>query len=92
MPNLNIGLPSIWFHDDEMLGSRVRLLSDQDVGFGQRLMRGECFVVAGIRPGSPRDRVFLLTNGRAKQIPVSGACCELILSWPARREGQGHGR
>ena len=46
-----IGLPSKYFADDEVLGSRVRLLTDQDVGDGHRLMKGECFVVASIRAG-----------------------------------------
>lgn len=96
------GLPAKWFSDEELLGCRVRLVTDQDLGHGYRLHRGERFVVVATArkletrgSGLVSERFLCLTNHRAKAVPVRGVACELLFDWPASMEGKktdGNGR
>jgi hypothetical protein len=89
-----IGLPATYFSDEELRGSRVRLLSDQELGSGYSLMRGERFVVAGIAIKTEsygkiicHERHLQLTNHRAKMVPIPDVDCELLFDWPVKVEG-----
>lgn len=90
-----IGLPSRYFADDEVMGQRVRLLTEKRLSEGYCLQRGECFVVSGIaieKFSGRAERYLLLTNHRAKQVPVRSAACELLFCWPEKMEGKPDGK
>ncbi len=81
-------MPASWFHDEEIIGSRVRLTHTQPVGGTYSLLKGECFVVSGILPSDSKfKRKLLLTNYRAERVPVRDCVCELLFQWPAKVEG-----
>lgn len=93
-----IGLPTGLFADQELAGSKVRLLVCWPVGPGTALQRGECFTVAGVERRNaaeqldPRGRRWLqVTNARAKRIPVEADCLELLFPWPANVRGHHDG-
>lgn len=88
----SVSFPTEPFASEELFGERVRLCVDVHLGNGHYLRRGECFIVSDILPGTPRTRRFLLTNHRARRVPVIGSFCELLLCWPAKKEGQRDGK
>ncbi len=94
-----IGMPACWFSNEEIELATVRLLNDIDLGHGYRLWKGECFQVRAIvllkelRGNVPvTARKLMLTNHRARLIPVRDDSCELIFEWPAEVKGKTNGR
>jgi hypothetical protein len=88
-----IGLPAAMFDDRELMGSKVRLLNCVALGPGTSLHRGECFIVIGtqMRAGQS-ERCLLLSNARAKAVPVEDLCCELLFEWPVNVRGHHDGK
>lgn len=94
-----VGLPAKYFSDSDLLGQRVRLLTNQDLGHGYKLWMGETFTVENIALEMEvssgfirKERYLLVTNQRAKCVPVRGVCCELLFEWPQNVEGNSHGK
>lgn len=79
------GIEAFYFHDAEVIGAEVRLAISWDLGGGLRLNAGERFRVDEVC-GRGRNRVFMLTNYRAKRVPVKAFVCELLFGWPANVE------
>ncbi len=85
------GLPACWFSNEELAGRKVRLEYPVSLGSGFSLSAGECFIVHGIKFDKPL-RKLLVSNHRAKKIPVPVDCFALLFSWEAKLEGNRNGK
>lgn len=78
-----VGVPSEYFPADELVGERVRLLSDYRFEGGLVLGRGEVFRVTSVVPGSRDRRKLVVRNSRVRGLGVESILCELIIGeWP----------
>jgi hypothetical protein len=86
-------MPASFFADEEIIGSRVRLMHTVPVGGTYFLQKGECFVVSGtLPPDAKYRRKLLLNNHRAESVPVRDCVCELLFQWPSKVEGNRDGK